>query len=155
MEILKTSCCAIADINGLAGYSKQPEKAMDQFCKLQLAQRVRFGGGVGLPDQIYSFYMFTAAVWTPEQKKKYKEDWGYYYDRGDYGDSFAAFIKENDLGSVWESDLVVNEAFHPDHGNKVWIWTPNLKNLRKWWDSYQEKSKPKSKSKTKAAEEKE
>jgi hypothetical protein len=97
---------------------------MKAFCKLTLPGLTKFGG---TPHQsghtLYSFYVFSAAL------DYYGE--GLYGGRN-YGEEFAAYIRANNLGKVIETDNVPNVAFHPDHCNKLWIWTPDETALYKW-----------------------
>lgn len=120
MEMIKTMCCAIQEIGGLCNHRNCPEDAMRAFCEQNLAKPVRYGTCAGRSHSLYSFYLFTAAV-------------GAAYDTNTYGHQFANYIKTHGLGEVWESKWVVNTAFHPDHGNQVWIWTPDLDAIKKWW----------------------
>lgn len=55
-----------------------------------------------------------------------------------YGRRFAAFIQENDLGSLVETPREVN----PNSGSslKVWVWGINHENLTKWYAKQQGKS---------------
>lgn len=130
MTFGKMLCCAIEEIGGLKTHLTA-EEAMVAFCKEQILKPVKFGTSPGRVDAIYSFYIFTAAVGDGYSKK--------------YGHNFAAFIRENSLGSVWESDFIMNNAFHPDHGNQVWVWTPDHEALKAWWSAYEEEQKKKQK----------
>jgi hypothetical protein len=73
---------------------------------------------------LYSFYIFSAAVDHDGSPLHGSER--------AYGHNFAQFIRDNELGKVWETDHVANEAFHPDHSNKLWMWAPDEKALYKW-----------------------
>lgn len=117
MNFKVTGSCAVQEITGLRGHS-EARYAMQDFCRQNLKSRVMFGGAIGAIDTLYSFYLFTAAN----------------YDKP-YGTNFATFIKDHNLGVVWGSEKVVNTAFHPDHSNQVWIWTPDVPALRAWWDA--------------------
>ena len=120
MQMIKTQSCAVQEIACLSSHSSA-ENAMKDFCKQNFSSPVRFGCVIGKRDTLYSFYLFTAAIVRS-------------YD-GPYGTNFAKFIRYHKLGEVWESPKIVNSAFHPDHANQVWIWMPDVKALRKWWDN--------------------
>ena len=104
------------EISGLRSHDSSAD-AMKAFCRQSLSQRVMYGCLQGAPDTLYSFYIFSA----PSFQK--------------YGANFASFIKEHKLGKVWGSRTIMNRAFHDGRSNKVWIWTPDTKALRSWWDA--------------------
>lgn len=134
MNLYKTQCCAIQEIGGLS-YHADAEDAMIAFCKQVFVGKVKFGTANARSGTIYSFYLFTAAV-------------GEHY-RVSYGSNFEEFIKENGLGKVWASPKIKNLAFHSDHSNQVWIWMPDYKALKEWWEAKLEANKPKAKAKAK------
>ena len=119
MVINKTSCCAIQDIDQLSAHGTA-RGAMIAFCQQALHHPPVFMGPTdkGRKDEISSFYLFTAAV-----SKRHPT----------YGQDFYDFIKENELGDVYQSPLRPNRAWHPEHSNQVYVWTPDLKALREWW----------------------
>lgn len=127
LTIHDTNCCAIQEIGDLRYYIRCPRNAMVDFCKENVLKRVRYRLANGNQGTIYSYYLFTARVDDPKTPT--------------YGTQFAQFIEENDLGKVWASPILKNTAFHEGNWNQVWIWTPNHKNILKWW-SEQEESKP-------------
>lgn len=132
MNFKDTGCCAIQEITGLSTHLKA-EDAMVAFCKANInGGRPKFGSFSAAPDSVYSFYLFTAAVWHSKTKL---DQYNVQYYRP-YGAEFAKFIEDNDLGKVVASSIEVNQAFHKDHSNQVWIWTPNKANLKKWWEEY-------------------
>lgn len=120
MNFNKTGCCAIQEIVQLSGHI-DPLTAMESFCKQNFAAPPRFGGAIARNDALYSFYLFTAALGG--------------YNRA-YGEQFATFIEEHKLGEVWASPAIRNNAFHEDHANQVWIWMPDVKHLRVWWNAH-------------------
>lgn len=119
MNFVKTACCAIQEIHNLRNHTTAKE-AMVSFCQQALLERPKFGTSVGYQDQIYSFYLFTAAIGSG------------YYDRS-YGQDFYDFIVSNGLGDVYQSARRPNKAWHPDHENQVYIWTPNHEAIKAWW----------------------
>lgn len=50
-----------------------------------------------------------------------------------YGPKLADFIKKHKLGRVVGSRPEINRVNHPNHLVKVWVWTPNVENLEKWF----------------------
>ena len=119
MNLVKTSCCAIQDIDRLSVHTT-PREAMVSFCQQAILKPPVFQNAqdVGRPNSISSFFLFTAAVGAA-----YKP----------YGEAFYNFILENNLGEVWQSPLRPNKAWHPDHENQVYVWMPNHDNLKAWW----------------------
>ena len=126
IQIKETSNCAIADIDGLSCY-RDPEKAMEDFCKLSFSPKPKYCGTESENDnqQLFSFYLFSAAVHNKR--------------RPTYGTRFAKFIEENELGTVWASSIERNLAFHKDHSNQVWIWHPDTKAVKAWWNKRRKK----------------
>lgn len=123
----KTQCCAIQELGGLSSYTEGKNVLID-FCMETLGSSngVKYGCVAARPNTVYSFYLFTAAVDT--SGKITGANW---YPK--YGHNLAEFIKVNKLGEVWESPSLVNDAFHHDHSNVVWIWMPDIKALLAWW----------------------
>lgn len=124
LEYYNTHCCALEEIDKLANFDGDPKEAMISFCKSNLGRPVEWkirmsSGDFGAKDALYSFYFFTAAV---------------YGKKVSYGHQFAKFIEENGLGNVVTTPVMANMAFHTDHGNQIWIWMPNVKALKKWWE---------------------
>lgn|SRR3990167_642174 len=117
MNFVKTSCCAITDIDHLSAHLT-PKDAMVSFCQQALLDLPRFGKDVGVQDQIFSFYLFTAAV-SPSHRP--------------YGQDFYRFIIDNNLGEVWQSPLRRNKAWHPDRSNQVYVWMPDHDAIKTWW----------------------
>lgn len=129
MNLVKTSCCAIQDIDQLSVHGSARE-AMIAFCRQAILKPPKFMNDqdIGRAGEISSFYLFTAAV-----SKSYRP----------YGKEFCDFIRKNKLGSVWASPLRPNKAWHPDHDNQVWVWMPNHQGLLAWWkDNDPNKKRP-------------
>lgn len=122
MVITKTSCCAIQDIDRLSDH-KDARSAMRAFCDQALTSPPIFMGPTdrGRTDEISSFYLFTAVV-----RKGLT-----------YGEDFYQFIKDNDLGEVYQSPTRPNKAWHPDHHNQVYVWMPDKNALKRWWKENQ------------------
>lgn len=126
MHLHKTSCCAVQDIGGLSTH-QTAKAAMISFCQQAILKPPMFGRAAGARDQIYSFYLFTAAVYP---KGKYT---GYGRSYSPYGKEFCDFIRDNNLGEVWESPARPNKAYHPDRENQVYVWMPNHVAIKAWW----------------------
>ena len=107
---------------------------MYAFCKANLSQgesRVMYHTSPSTQNRLYSFYVFTAAVASPN-----RGDTSYLSKVGeDYGSKFAKFILDNKLGEITESPIRQNQAFHEDHSNRLWIWAPDQKMIEKWWEA--------------------
>jgi hypothetical protein len=109
----------VKEITNLSSHSTAKE-AMASFCQLNLRKKPKYCGQEwNSKGQLYCFYLFTSG--------------GSSY-RGDYGGNFAAYIKKHKLGYVTASPPVQNLAFHPEHANQAWLWSPDVKALEKWWD---------------------
>ena len=138
MKFNNTKTCAIQEIYDLR-YHKTPEEAMEAFCKSELNEPETFVGWRLQPKTLYSFYMFSSGVPKPDgtskDAKEYCENGGGFKPLGNYGTDFANFIVKNDLGVVTASNVVVNKAFHKDHANQVWLWSPDRETLMKWYQS--------------------
>lgn len=123
-----TGCCGIQELTGLSTHTR-PEEAMAVFCAQVLgkiravayADRVSGNFNSG-PNHMYSFYLFTAAV--------YESGTG---PQRPYGQNFADFIKAHRLGQVSTLPARPNFAFHPDHKIQAWLWKPSLRGLRAWY----------------------
>ena len=121
----KTQCCAIQELSGLQDYSWDNEgskRIIDDFCSHVFSEGVRFGGTIGIDNTTYSLYLFTAALRSK-------------LDNTSYGPRLASFIRDNKLGKVIGSPSISNEAFHPGRYNKVWLWIPDVRALRIWYES--------------------
>lgn len=123
MQLYDTHCCAFQEISGVS-YG-DPLDLMKSFCGQALNETPRYRSQYANVGTLYSFYIFSDVS----------------YSRGAVtnGHKFAAFIKENKLGQVITTPAVSNRAFHDDHSNVVWIWMPNVKNLKAWWQAEQAK----------------
>lgn len=127
-----THCCAIQEIDGLKGYLDQPKKAMFDFCEKNIATKVKFKGFSANSGVTFSFYLFTAAVYTVKESGKPPYRPGAKY--GDnYGSQFARFIREHKLGTLLPSPIKKNKAYHRDHFNQAWLWCPDREALVKWY----------------------
>lgn len=123
-----TGCCGIQELTSLSTHTL-PEEAMKAFCvqmlgtvrKVQYADRV-LGDFNNRPNHLYSFYLFTAAVYEPGKG-----------NHRPYGENFAAFIKAHRLGDVSTLPARTNFAFHPDHKVQAWLWKPRLAGLKAWY----------------------
>ncbi len=105
------------EIASLSGAT--PLANMKQFCKDTLNNRLS-------SDPIksfYCFYFFSEAVYKSAEMSRYSG----------YGYAFANLIRKEGLGALIETEEVVNVAFHPDHSNKMWVWTPNPVEVYKWY----------------------
>lgn len=128
MDFQATHCCGIQEITQLSNH-ETAEEAMENFCRSVFgnSRKVSYRGLPAKKSTMFSFYMFTAAVYGTFRQKEDK------YYRRPYGAEFAAFIKTHKLGSVSTQRARTNYAFHPDHKVQAWLWRPNVKNLEAWW----------------------
>ena len=120
MTIEHTQTCGVQEICGLSGHT--PRASIAAFCRLELGRKPKYHGNEwNAPNKIFCFYLFTANL-------------GEY--SGNYGPYFAAYIKKNKLGHVAATPATQNEAFHPEHKNQAWLWTPDVKALEAWWKEH-------------------
>lgn len=122
-----TGCCGIQELTELSSHPT-PEDAMDVFCGRMLrkirkvAYLDRVLGDCQLrQSHLYSFYLFTAAVYDPGKGGR------------PYGQNFAEYIKAHRLGQVTTLPARPNYAFHPDHKVQAWLWKPSLSGMKKWY----------------------
>lgn len=140
MEIKTLSCCALQEIANI-GYMGYPpsrksantrgESLLEEFCKLNWGSgggRVKYHSTTAAPKTLYNFYIFSYPVRSLD-------------DSMNTGKVFADAIKHFGLGDVWESPATVNEAFHADHKNQMWVWMPDSKKLYAWYTARVKKSK--------------
>jgi hypothetical protein len=138
MIFKNTESCAVQEISKLRLH-KTPEDAMEAFCKSELQRPSTFKGFPLAARSMYSFYIFTAGVEIPGVRgQEWVAEMGF-VPLGGYGPAFARFIVDNELGTVVESPVIVNKAFHKDHANQVWIWAPDRAKLEIWWADRQNK----------------
>ncbi len=120
LQVLNTESCTVSEIHGIKYLDTKV--AMEQFCDSQLinGNTYRHGEKSIYKAAICSHYLFSAGILAGEGKKN-------------YGEKFADFIRKNDLGTLIETEAVTNDAWHPDHAGKVWVWTPNYTKLLAWY----------------------
>lgn len=106
MILRRMGCCAIKEICDLS-ISGDAETAMQQVSAKLHVNNLRFRA---------AFVIFSQANGG--------------YNRGAYGEEFAAYIKSRRLGRVVKTQPATN----PNTYRKVivWTWTINPDNLRKW-----------------------
>lgn len=129
MNLAITQCCAFVEITNLSSDENATE-SMLKLCKMSFNVQQRFHNTQARANSLYSFYVFTAAVTHSGQPH------GWQSANRLYGTDFMNFIKEHNLGEVWESPIVKNVAFHSGNSNKIWVWMPDAKALRAWYDSF-------------------
>jgi hypothetical protein len=119
MELYKLSgCCGIREINGLSSHCVttsigEPPKELNVMSAFKA----------------FASKVSRRRIWTFEGKevKRATDDFKWRFclftqnKNNTYGDQFAAFIRDNQLGQVLETDTQVN----PNSGNplKLFIWT--------------------------------
>jgi hypothetical protein len=103
MELRYLSCCGVREITDLR-HTTSPEDALHRF------RVITFNAG-----ETFRYALFTEAGLNEE---------GYAY-----GEEFAAFIRENKLGNVVETE---GRYINPNSGNilKCWLWTVNHPKVR-------------------------
>jgi len=126
MEMQNTSSCAIQEIVNLK-LGKDARSNMLSFCQQNLLPgsckffSARNGDAAPLiagGENIFCFYLFTANV-----------------EYAHYGQDFAQFITDNKLGKLITTEALPNRAYHGGGKCQAWIWTPDPKALRAWYDT--------------------
>ena len=159
-----SKCCGMKEITGLSIYTTDSQTSMLRFCeviypdpaanKARVDDLLKKAEAAGVPnDQPYNaFYgsgarngsftdaaqysRFRFATFTEALPYATPNDLLDDNPRYKYGRAFAAFIRENALGSLVETGYEVN----PNSGNrlKVWVWGIDHTALKSWY----EKNKP-------------
>lgn len=120
LSFYNTHSCAMKEIDGVSCQS--PEESIKSFCQQNLQRRLAFRGIPADHETVYSFYIFSDAVYN-DPNEEYEAS----------GSQLASYIRRHKLGKIWATRPVQNVAFHNDHCNQVWIWAPNLPALKAWW----------------------
>lgn len=141
MQITGTQSCAIREIYNLS-YDASAKDAMISFCKQELA------GGLKVENYIYNknykpvlygFYIFSEAV-----SHDGRESTTFYGEGAANGRKYATelkrYILDHNLGVVAESVVAPNYINHPDHSNQVFVYTPDVDRLIKWWKENEPKT---------------
>jgi hypothetical protein len=135
-------CCAIQEICELGDYLDGRE-AMLEFCRQISGNEYDYNNvdSWGSPKYVSSgkvcpaaFYIFSAVEacdWDDDEDDPpvVQTKW--------YGRNFAAFIKENKLGTVVRGPRRFNHNYRT-HQVRVWIWAPDKKALQAWYSAERE-----------------
>lgn len=126
--------CAVSAIGNL-GDLPNALAAMESFCLEQLGRiDSKFSKNYA---KLTSYYLFSAG---PEVALGEKGSSHHSKDWVKYGTEFAAFITDNELGTVATLGQKLNAKHHPTTTAQVWLWSPDQKAMVAWWDK-----RPKSK----------
>lgn len=135
------TCCALWEVSNISQH-RTPREALLSICK-----------GLWNPyakelQKFKTFCMFSGVVEIKgyeamdKPNKDMEMSYAYLgnikYGNVNYGPKFAAYIIKNELGEVGCVGEGYNEPGHPKHLVKLWVWRPNNKAIRAWWD----KNKP-------------
>jgi hypothetical protein len=142
ITIEDTQCCAVSEIDGLAGFI-DPAEAMLAICKAMGFYAYKSAFNPTRKPDIDAFYIFTGVEDCDEVECTCDADFLQYnacecdaidndIETG-YGRELAKFIKKNKLGDVVESPLEYNRVNHPTHLVGVWVWRPDVKKLTEWF----------------------
>lgn len=99
------------------GLDDTPQEVLRHVCEAKYPDREWCDDDEPIGDE-QAFIVFTDNV----SEDKYPDDGG---------ENLAKYIKKNKLGSF----IVTRARRNPntDHMVKVWVWTPNERNLKKWY----------------------
>ncbi len=113
MYLADTQTCGVKEITGLLGGNTITH--LNEFCQKHFGKSPVFKGcDYHNKDTVYCFYLFTQGA-------------------GNYSGKFADYIEANGLGKVVRTARVKNDAFHPEHSNQAFLWSPSVPNLQKWY----------------------
>lgn len=109
MELWGLNCCGIKELSGLSQYPDNPADAMQNIGRMIYIST----------SNHYIGKHFRYIVFSQAGKNSH------------YGEVFAKYILDNNLGSLVETDWHVN----PNSKNqlKVWVWTTDHHALDTWW----------------------
>ena len=117
-----TKCCGMLEIDNLA-HSKTPEEALIAL---------KTGLEEGYTDHRYGTHHYPVpfVIFTTVTKRKVGDHSSRRLD--DYGQAFASFIQEHNLGKIFSSEERKNWTANT---LKVWIWQPDYENLRAYFEA--------------------
>lgn len=116
------SCCAVDVVNELCEYTGNPQLAMRSICRNYWGNVFAWNTRYLSPNLIPAFIVFTSVEKADGEDVDVK-----------YGSEFAAYIKDNNLGSVTRSVKRRNRQYHPDHTVQVFVWAPDVTALAAWY----------------------
>lgn len=112
----KTTACSHGELSNIYQHGSNPAETVKDVMKDALTT-AHYGHS---PDgTMFSFYVFSVPVMKGEMTNA--------------GDALAKFINGNGLGEVIETPAMTNKAYHPDHANKVYVWTVDHKAVAAWY----------------------
>lgn len=120
--------CTWNTITGLSGV-RGAKAALLLFCAGKLKSDGAAGGwdtkysGIG-HSILYTFYVFSGPIGEDTNNP----------GNINYAPKFADFLEKEGLGEVTRSPKAENVGFHRGRITQVYIWTPDAKALRAWWD---------------------
>ena len=126
MELRQMGCCGIKEITGLS-YCVDTKTAMQDFAILtSLRKAEAYQKDLSLKWIPAPVVNFRYAIFSQAHKESA------------YGLKFAAFIRDQGLGTLEETGFSSN----PNSGNqlKAWIWTVDHDALRSWAEANQKPS---------------
>lgn len=123
-------CCGTREIHNLAEYAKkEPEEALKDFCEagVLLTKVINWYAPY---DPVTGVRPFTV---TPQRNPGAAH---FIFTQANktakYGTRFAKLIADYDLGYLEQTAWGRNP--NTCHFVKVWVWTPDFKKLRKWYE---------------------
>jgi hypothetical protein len=134
MEFKDMSACAMQELANISE-DKDALDSLTKFCLHNLGEaRPKWGISLARKGSLFAFYIFSGAVSHDGSAAAYKTQ-SYCGRRYNdlYAKEFADLLRENKLGEVWESPVIKNTVFHPDHANQMYVWMPDIEALNAWW----------------------
>ena len=125
MNVTTTQCCAAMEMYGM-GTLDDPKAHLLSVCQQIYPDQSRYGMA-DLQGQPHAHYVFHGVV---KYKDGTKPDYRY---SATAPTNLARYIRLNKLGKVRGSAAEWNRRNHPDHLVRVWVWTPDPENLKKWF----------------------
>ena len=142
-EVFVTNCCAVIEVKNLSD-SPDSKSAFNSICKGMYEGAAKFEK-IGVPpsygypvyrlyngstwgDMIRPFLIFTGTVGPESRKVVGHPNQQRLYN---YAEDFMAFIRENNLGDVSQSEAGVNFTRNLV---KVYVWRPDWPEVYKLWE---------------------
>lgn len=136
------ACCGLQEIDGLTEHDS-PKEAMLAFVgrvitknrytrktETNISNIYIFSGVESVTDPKITTYV------NGEDEPNCDYDDARYAVKLKYASEFAKFIRRNKLGVLKASPPRANILNHPHHIVKCWIWCPDVKALKAWYNKH-------------------
>jgi len=136
MDIHNTHCCAVGEL-AYIGHERSAPQTLRDICKTIL-EPYRSPYIPSPRNQAYrkpsAFYYFAAVSKHRARERGPRR-------KGRYGEELVNYIKLHNLGKVWQTEPRSNRGNHPGHMITVYMWAPDERALKAWWDKEKRRGK--------------